>query len=266
MDQAEIFSHNRDAWNAQVKRGNRWTVPVDSTAIEKARRGEVEIVLTPRKQVPAVWFPKLTGCRVLMLASGGGQQTPIMAAAGATVTVLDLSDEQLKQDQFVADREGLSIRTVQGSMDKLDMFGDESFDLIIHPCSNSFVPDVKPVWREASRVLRTGGTLIAGFTNPIAYAVDYLRLRKGELVFRHSIPYSDCSSISDEERKEIVGENEPLCFGHSLEDLLAGQTAAGLAIVDLYEDYWGEGEFAILDRFLPSFIATKSIKVAKQMA
>ncbi len=30
---------------------------------------------------------------------------------------------------------------------------NESFDLIIHPVSNTFVPNVLPVWKEAYRVL-----------------------------------------------------------------------------------------------------------------
>jgi hypothetical protein len=40
MDQPDaVSSHNREAWDAQVERGNRWTVPVDHQAIETARRG-----------------------------------------------------------------------------------------------------------------------------------------------------------------------------------------------------------------------------------
>ena len=71
---------------------------------------------------------------VLCLASGGGQQGPILAAAGANVTVFDNSPAQLRQDELVARREGLSIRTVQGDMRDLSAFADGSFDLIFHPC------------------------------------------------------------------------------------------------------------------------------------
>jgi 2-polyprenyl-3-methyl-5-hydroxy-6-metoxy-1,4-benzoquinol methylase len=45
------------------------------------------------------WFPPLKGADVLCLASGGGQQGPILAATGANVTVFDNSPRQLEQDQ-----------------------------------------------------------------------------------------------------------------------------------------------------------------------
>ena len=54
-------------------------------------------------------FPPLTSCRVLCLASGGGQQGPILSAAGANVTVFDASEKQLLQDWMVADRDGLEL-------------------------------------------------------------------------------------------------------------------------------------------------------------
>ncbi len=41
-----------------------------------------------------------------------------------------------------------------------------SFDFIFHPFSNGYVDNVLPVWREAYRVLKPGGTMIAGFINP----------------------------------------------------------------------------------------------------
>ncbi len=108
---------------------------------------------------------------ILCLASGGGQQAPILAAAGANVTVFDNSPAQLRQDALVAQREGLPLRTVQGDMRDLSAFGDDSFDLIFHPVSNIFVPEVRPVWRECYRVVRPGGVLLMGTLNPIRICV-----------------------------------------------------------------------------------------------
>jgi SAM-dependent methyltransferase len=72
----------------------------------------------------------------------------------------------------MAERHGLPITILLGDMANLEMFADDSFDLIVHPCSNSFVPDVLPVWREAFRVLRRGCCLLAGFANPALYLFD----------------------------------------------------------------------------------------------
>jgi len=115
----DVLVYNRHAWDRQVECGNPWTVPVGEEEIARARRGAWKIVLTPTKPVPADWFPPLAGLDVLCLASGGGQQGPILAAAGAKVTVFDNSPKQLAQDRLVANREGLIIATFQGDMAEL---------------------------------------------------------------------------------------------------------------------------------------------------
>src|SRR5215210_3045303 len=157
----DVRGYNEEAWDRQVESGNEWTVPVGPDVIEAARQGEWTVLLTDTKSVPRAWFPEIEGADVLCLASGGGQQAPIFAAAGASVTVLDNSPKQLAQDRHVAERESLHLETVQGDMRDLSAFADGSFDLVFHPFSNLFVPKVRPVWAEAFRVLRRGGILLA---------------------------------------------------------------------------------------------------------
>ncbi len=132
----DVIRYNREAWDREVERQNKWTVPVGRDVIEAARRGRWEVVLTETKPVPMAWFPDLEGADVLCLASGGGQQAPVFAAAGARVTVFDNSPAQLAQDRLVAERESLELRTVQGDMRDLSAFADGSFDLVFHPVSN----------------------------------------------------------------------------------------------------------------------------------
>ncbi len=147
----DVRSYNRDAWNREVEGGqSRWTQPVDADIIAGARRGEFSILLTENIPVPLRWFPPLKDADVLCLASGGGQQGPVLAAAGARVTVFDNSPAQLKQDQFVAERESLPLRTLEGDAANLSMFAEESFDLVFNPCSTVFMPDVRAVWKECS--------------------------------------------------------------------------------------------------------------------
>jgi SAM-dependent methyltransferase len=252
-----VLAYNREAWNNRVAEGNRWTVPVSPETIAAARRGDWQILLTPKKPVPRAWFPELGGLEVLCLASGGGQQAPILAAAGARVTLLDNSPAQLAQDRLVAEREGLSIAAVQGDMADLSAFADGRFGLIFHPVSNCFAPQIRPVWREAFRVLRPGGVLVAGFANPILYIFDEAASEKGELRVRHTIPYSDLTSMTDEERRQSAAKHEPLNFGHTLEDQIGGQLDAGFMLTGFYED--GDPAYP-LAKYLPVFIATRALK------
>ncbi|QVK16882.1 class I SAM-dependent methyltransferase [Mycoplasmatota bacterium] len=252
---------NKDIWDKKVDEKDCWTKPVSSEEVDKARKGEWEIKLTPVKAVPRDWFPKtMAGKKILCLASGGGQQGPIIAATGAEVTVFDNSQKQLEQDKLVAERDNLKIRTLQGDMRDLSIFEDDSFDFIIHPWSNCYVDSVLPVWKEANRVLKKGGTMIAGFANPLEYIFDLKAFNEGNLVVRHSVPYSDLTSITESELKELVLEQgEAIAFGHTLEDQIQGQILAGFMIAGFYED--NNGGWSPLDKYINTSIATKAVKL-----
>lgn len=250
-----ILEHQSRAWDAEVERGSEWTRPVGPEVVAAARRGEWSVLLTETEPVPREWFPELRGLDVLCLACGGGQQGPVFAAAGARVTVLDNSPRQLAQDRLVADREGLELRALRGDMADLSAFADGSFDLVFHPVSNCFVPDVRPVWREAFRVLRRGGRLLAGFNNPYFYLFG--QAEPVELTVRYALPYSDLESLTEEERRRQFGEAAPLEFGHTLTDQLGGQLDAGFRLVALYEDRHRGHPLA---RYAPTYIATHAVK------
>ncbi len=255
----DIVQYNRKAWTNEVEKQNIWTIPVSSEQIERARAGDFEMVLTPTKPVPKDWFGDIKGKKVLCLASGGGQQGPIFAALGADVTVFDNCPAQLEKDEMVAKRDGLSISLVQGDMRDLSVFSDDTFDLIFHPVSNCFAPDVLPVWRECYRVLKIGGALLAGFQNPFVYLFDMDEWDKGNLVIRYKVPYSDVDQLSKQRLQKYIDDGEPLVFGHTLSDQIGGQIVAGFYITGFLEDIQGR-EDGLLDPYIATFIATRAVK------
>ncbi len=249
----DIVKYNQSAWDGYVDKKDRWTIPVSEQELENAKNGEWNIVLTPKKPVPHNWFPDLKGLKILGLASGGGQQCPILAALGADVTVFDNSEKQLQQDKTLSDKFNLDIKTVQGDMKDLSVFADNTFDLIFNPCSTAFVENVLPVWKECFRVLKPNGILMTGFNNPISLQLDEENLN---LIYKQ--PYSDTHSLPTEKLEELKQNNEALIFGHSLTDQIGGQLKAGFVLTDMYEDDWG-GENKT-DVFFPAFIATRAVK------
>ncbi len=258
----DAVKYNRMAWDKEVSTGeNEWTKPVGSEVIERARNGDFEVILTPNKPVPRSWFPiKMAGIEILGLASGGGQQVPVLAATGAKVTSFDNSPKQLEQDEFVAKRDGLEIQLELGDAADLSRFEDKSFDLIFHPVSNCFFPEIQPVWNEAFRVLREGGVLLAGYHNSILFIFDSAKDNNDrELVVRHKLPYSDIESLEKEELDQYISNCEPIEYSHTLDAQIGGQIKAGFIIDGFFEDDWSD-EATTLNKYCNTFIATRARK------
>lgn len=254
---SNYIKDNELIWDKRSEDNDMWSIPVSSEDIEAARNGNWSIVLTPKKSVPKEWFPKeLEGKKILCLASGGGQQGPILAATGADVTVFDNSTKQLQKDIFVAKRDNLHIKTVQGNMQDLSAFENETFDLIVNPWSNGYVDSVIPVWKECARVLKKGGLLLAGFGLPLEYIFDPEKIEKGQLELKYSIPYADVEHLDNPVIKKIA-EEDGFIWAHTLEDQIQGQISAGFVIAGFYEDC-GSSTF---DAYINTSMATKAIKM-----
>jgi len=161
---------------------------------------------------------------------------------------------------LVAERDDLDLRCIRGDMADLADFSDACFDLIFHPVSNVFVPDVEVVWRECYRVLKSGGDLLAGFMNPGFFLFDHDESEQtGKLEVKYQLPYAEPGILDGTGLKELEESGRALEFSHSLETQIGGQLKAGFVIADLYEDYWtGELPF---NKYSPSYIATRAIKL-----
>ena len=249
LDYTAINARTIDRW---VDEGWEWGVPVSHETFEQAKQGNWSILLTPTKPVPKTWFPPLEGARVLGLASGGGQQMPILAALGARCTVLDFSARQIESERLVAAREGYRIETVCADMTKPLPFADESFDLIMHPVSNCYIRDVLPVWRECFRVLRPGGLLMAGLDNGFNYLFN--EDEPDRVV--NTLPFDPLANPAQME--SLVRDDCGVQFSHTIGEQIGGQLQAGFRLLDLYDDTNGEG--VLHEHGAPCFWATLARK------
>lgn len=182
----------------------------------------------------------VTGLCVLCLASGGGQQSAAFGLLGADVTVFDLSETQLARDREAAAHYGLSIRTVQGDMRNLSLFDDDAFDIVWQAYSINFVPDLRPVLSEVTRVLRPGGIFRIEFMNPFTGVLEAsewsnegypLRRRygNGELLWD-----DDVWDVEQEDgsKVRVPGPRE---FSHTMSTMINTLVANRLRIVGFWE-------------------------------
>jgi SAM-dependent methyltransferase len=249
MDYTKYNSKIIDGW---VEEGWEWGKPISHQEYLNAIKGKFKMVLTPNREIPINWFFKpMKGVKALGLASGGGQQMPILNALGAECTVFDFSQKQLEAEKLVAERENYQIEMIQGDMTKPLPFVDNSFDMIIQPVANCYIEDVQPVWNECYRILKPGGRLLVGMDNGINYIFD-----KTETKLYHPLPYNPLKN--DVVNKDFPIEEEGIQFSHTLDEQLRGQIKAGFKIVDLYEDTNSEGK--LKDYNIPTFWASYSVK------
>lgn len=256
----DIYQANRQAWDRAAASGmNPYAQAVPPAEVQAARRGHWSIRASDLTPVPRSWLPEVAGLDVLALAAGGGQQAPILAAAGARVTLVDASPGQLEIDRMVAERDGLELAIVEGDMADLTRFDDESFDLIINPVSTLFVPDLRPVWAECARTLRPGGELITGFMNPDEFVFDAEALdERGEFVVRYPLPYVEYETLSPERVAARRGAGEMFHFSHSMDAQLGGILAAGFVITGFYEDRRPESDGNPIRLYQPSYYVVRA--------
>ena len=102
--------------------------------------------------------------------------------------------------------------------------------------------------------------MLSGFNQPAVYLFDDAKnIDKGNLIVRHKLPYSDAKCLNEEEQQKRNREKGwALEFSHTLEDQIGGQIDAGFMIAGFYEDV-APGE--ILEPYMPSFIATRALKM-----
>jgi SAM-dependent methyltransferase len=244
----EINSKFFDKW---VEEGWEWGQPIGHEVYERAKNNDWFVVLTPTKPVPKEWFCEMKNARILGLASGGGQQMPIFSALGANCTVLDYSEKQLQSEKEVAERENYEIEIIKADMTKSLPFENESFDLIFHPVSNSYIEDVLPVWMECYRILKRGGILLAGIDNGMNYIFD-----DDETSVVNKLPFNP---LKDKQLFEkSIKENWAIQFSHTIEEQVGGQLKAGFVLTDIYHDTNGTGKLHEFN--VPTFYATRAIK------
>lgn len=207
--------------NDLVENNVYWSACAPPEDMQKAREGQLTLKFFD-KEIPTDWLKDVKGKKVLCLAGAGGLQAPLLACAGAEVTVLDLSEKMLTKDRNIAETEHLNIRIEKGNMCDLSRFSDSSFDYIVNPSSLMYVPDVKPVFKECYRVLKEGGTFIMMAPNPINYLCDFVTDENGGYYKAvNRMPY--CSSNFDD-------MNDWVEYGHTMEDYIGGQIECGFVI------------------------------------
>lgn len=249
-----IHQHNRRAWDARAEAEQRFAKPI----------GDNEFAAAIQELQSDPWLAgAIRGQRLLCLGSGGGRQSVLYAACGASVTVVDISAEMLRLDRQAAAARGLAVACVQASIDNLVALPPAGFDTVVHPVSTCYVPDVTAVYREVARIVAPGGLYISQHKQPTSLQTDICPAPRGgyEIVepYYRTTPLPPVAGSSHREEGTLE-------FLHRWEDLLGGLCRAGFVIEDLAEPLHAKGDaergsFAHRSQFVAPYVRIKARRV-----
>jgi SAM-dependent methyltransferase len=251
---SEHLRTNRAAWNRLADGSDFARVASDDECRDPLR------TLDSRGWLPA----SVQGLDVLCLASGGGWQSILYAAAGARVAVVDISPGMLRLDEREAARRRLSVRTMEGSMDDLSAFAEASFDIVHQPVSTCYVPDIAAVYREIARVLRDGGLYISQHKQPVTLQISHRDPRDRYVLGVEYYRQGPLPTVRDEAYRE-TGATEYL---HRWEQLVGDLCRAGFVIEDLREPKRADeraqpGQIGHRGRYAAPYVRLKARRLAR---
>ena len=252
-----VLHQNAAAWDRLAAAGEPLAQPAVAAAFAAPRRW-----LGTAGPPGRPWLPvSLAGLEVLCLAAGGGRHGPLYAAAGARVTVVDLSAAMLELDRRVARERRIDLELVQTSMDDLGSLASSRYDLVVQPVSSCYLPRVNRLFAEVARVCRPAAGYISQHKLPTSLQGSLTLNAAGryELVHpqppaagprREPLPPAEPSRLREQGTAEFI---------HSLGDLLGGLCTSGFAIEDVWEPAEADtaakpGTFGHRARFLPPYL------------
>ena len=169
--------------------------------------------------------------QVLELACGAAQNAIALAKWGAHVTAVDFSSKQLDKAKELVAQEGVEVSLVRGDMERLGMFRDGLFDVVLSSFGWEFVPDLGACVGECGRVLKHGGLLVMCTVHPLA-AFEWDEDERGLVVTDYFNPPAE---VWD----ELPGRDghQGITFFHTVQEVFELLTAGGFRVERVLEPY-----------------------------
>lgn len=248
------IARNRQAWNDMARAQKPLARPVQEDDFRDPLRAI---------DAPGWLGASIDGKNVLCLAAGGGRQSALFAAAGADVTVVDLSPAMLEQDRIVAEQRGLNINIVETSMDELGIFRSGQFEIVVQPVSSCYLPRIAKLYQQVARVTRPGGLYISQHKQPTSLQAGVAPTSHGYLIsetyYREGpLPPAPPSRIREQGAVEFL---------HRWEQLVGGLCRSGFVVEDLIEPMMADsaakpGEFGHRCCHIAPYVRIKARRTA----
>ncbi|SDQ40946.1 class I SAM-dependent methyltransferase [Natronobacterium texcoconense] len=177
-------------------------------------------------------FGDIDGKRAIELGCGGAQFGLALSKAGAEVTGVDISENQLAHARDLADKHDEDIDLIEASVTDMPMVSDASYDLAFSAFAFQWVNDIQSCFSEAHRVLKSGGKLVFSVDHPFYRC---LNPETGELAV---------SYFTDSPRREYSEEfdAEMIVYRRTVSEIVTALLEVGFSIEELREPGYEDPE------------------------
>lgn len=216
-------------WNACGDAFNRFTTAADSFS-DNIERPAIEQLVGDVKQA-----------RVLDLGCGSGTYSIWFAELGGQVVGLDVSETMIALARDRSRERGAQLDFRVADIREPLPFGEEEFDLVFTGTALHYVEDLEAAMKEAARVMKRDGRLVASVLHPMSTARF---ARAGSEEFEGPDPWegwyfgSPLRSIETPWLAfgEVSIEGRRIqCHHHTVSDYFNAIRSAGLTITQLLE-------------------------------
>lgn len=225
----DMHEANRIRWDAA---SSRWARGADSRGLWRRCPSEPDLVLSPTE---VKYLGDVSGKRIAVLGSGDNQAAFALAGLGASVTSVDISQNQLDVAEGRAREVGLAISFVRADVMDLSVIDSETFDIVYTGGHVAvWVSDLKTFYKEAARILVPNGLLIIAEYHPFrrVWKESKEELTVGYSYFERG-PFE--YSMTDDILLPKPGELKSYEFHWSISDYLNSVLRAGCQIVETDE-------------------------------
>lgn len=171
------------------------------------------------------------GKSVLELACGAAQNSIALSKWGASVTALDSSANQLSKARALTIQESVDVELIRGDAERLSIFRDGRFDIVLSCFGWEFIPDLALCFRECARLLRTDGLLVVCTVHPLT-AFEWDEKEGGLIVTDYFNP-----PVEVWEEQTLVDGQAPLTFFRTIEEMFGLLLASELCVDRIVEPF-----------------------------
>ena len=177
----------------------------------------------------------VTGQRACVLGSGDNLAVFALAAMGAEVTSVNISEAQIEVARRRAETLDLNVQFLCADVLEIDQLADESYDLV-HTSRHvaCWVSDLRAFYRQAVRILKPGGLFLVTEYHPLRRI-----FKNGPERLEVESSYLDRGPFRYEVSEELfdlkAGELEQFEYNWTIADFYAAMTEPGCTLVALDE-------------------------------